>query len=48
MWHKAIYNVATMDVLISLADYARNGDMCIPEIHDGLDGEVMKLLYIAY
>ncbi|XP_050450854.1 probable DNA mismatch repair protein Msh6 [Cataglyphis hispanica] len=40
MWHKAIYKVATMDVFISLADYARNGDMCIPEIHDGLDGEI--------
>ncbi|EFN63608.1 Probable DNA mismatch repair protein Msh6 [Camponotus floridanus] len=40
MWHRAIYKVATMDVLISLADYARNGDMCIPEIHDGLDGEI--------
>lgn len=45
MWHKAIYKMATMDVLISLADYAQNGDMCIPEIHDGLDGEVMKSLY---
>ncbi|XP_071562945.1 probable DNA mismatch repair protein Msh6 [Temnothorax nylanderi] len=40
MWHAAIHKLATMDVLISLADYARNGDMCIPEIHDGSDGEV--------
>lgn len=40
MWHKAIYKVAIMDVLLSLAEYARNDDMCIPEIHDGLDGEV--------
>jgi len=48
MWHRAIYKVAIMDVLISLADYARNGDMCIPEIHDGLDSEVMKSFDIAY
>lgn len=40
MWHKAIYKVAIMDVLLSLAEYARNDDMCIPEIHDGLDGEI--------
>ncbi|KYQ47660.1 putative DNA mismatch repair protein Msh6 [Trachymyrmex zeteki] len=40
MWHAAVYKLATMDVLISLADYARNGDMCIPEIHDGSDGEI--------
>lgn len=40
MWHTAVYKLATMDVLISLADYARNGDMCIPEIHDGSDGEI--------
>ncbi|XP_011874515.1 PREDICTED: probable DNA mismatch repair protein Msh6 [Vollenhovia emeryi] len=40
MWHTAVYKLATMDVLISLADYARNGDMCIPEIHDGSDGEM--------
>lgn len=39
-WHMAVYKLATMDVLISLADYARNGDMCVPEIHDGSDGEV--------
>lgn len=48
MWHRAIYKVATMDVLISLADYARNGDMCIPEIHDGSDSEVIESLEIAY
>lgn len=44
MWHTAVYKLATMDVLISLADYARNGDMCIPEIHDGSDGEVIVSL----
>jgi len=40
MWHTAVYKLATMDVLISLADYARSGDMCVPEIHDGSDGKV--------
>lgn len=47
MWRTAIHKVATMDVLISLAEYARNDDMCIPEIHDGLDGEVMVSLDIT-
>lgn len=40
MWHTAVYKLATMDVLISLADYAQTGDMCLPEILDGSDGEV--------
>ncbi|XP_018403551.1 PREDICTED: probable DNA mismatch repair protein Msh6 [Cyphomyrmex costatus] len=40
MWHTAVYKLATMDVLISLADYAWNGDMCVPEIHDGIDSEI--------
>lgn len=44
MWHAAVYKLAIMDVLISLADYARNGDMCIPEIQDGSDGKVTILL----
>lgn len=39
MWHTAVYKLAVMDVLISFADYAGN-DTCIPEIHDGSDGEV--------
>ncbi|XP_014470347.1 PREDICTED: probable DNA mismatch repair protein Msh6 [Dinoponera quadriceps] len=39
-WHMAVHKLATMDVLISLADYARNGDMCVPEIHEGSDGEI--------
>lgn len=45
MWHMAVYKLATMDVLISLADYAQNGDMCVPEIHDGSDGEVTVSLH---
>lgn len=42
MWHMAVYKLATMDVLISLADYAQNGDTCIPEIQEGSDGEVSR------
>ncbi|KAF7385811.1 hypothetical protein HZH66_011653 [Vespula vulgaris] len=34
MWHVAVYKIAILDVLISLAEYAHSGDMCIPEIHD--------------
>ncbi|KAL0119437.1 hypothetical protein PUN28_007732 [Cardiocondyla obscurior] len=40
MWHNAVHKLATMDVLISLADYARNGDMCIPEICDRSDDKI--------
>ncbi|XP_036147263.1 probable DNA mismatch repair protein Msh6 isoform X2 [Monomorium pharaonis] len=39
-WHTVVYKLATIDVLISLADYVRNDDMCIPEIHDGSDGKI--------
>lgn len=47
MWHMAVYKLAIMDVLISLADYARSNDTCIPEIHDGTDGKVIvSLQYI--
>ncbi|KAF7387459.1 hypothetical protein HZH68_013136 [Vespula germanica] len=34
MWHVAVYKIAILDVLISLAEYAHSGDMCISEIHD--------------
>ncbi|XP_057339298.1 probable DNA mismatch repair protein Msh6 [Microplitis mediator] len=34
MWATAVYKVAVLDVLISLAQYARSGDMCVPEIND--------------
>ncbi|KAK2589266.1 hypothetical protein KPH14_007823 [Odynerus spinipes] len=34
MWHMAVHKIAILDVLISLAEYAHSGDMCIPEIHD--------------
>ncbi|KAH0951034.1 hypothetical protein HN011_010133 [Eciton burchellii] len=40
IWHLAVYKLAVMDVLLSLADYARNDDTCIPEIHDGSDNEI--------
>ncbi|XP_015590285.1 probable DNA mismatch repair protein Msh6 [Cephus cinctus] len=34
MWNTAVYKLAILDVLISLAEYSHSGDMCIPEIHD--------------
>jgi len=43
IWHLAVYKLAIMDVLLSLADYARNDDTCIPEIYDGSDDEVKGL-----
>ena len=35
MWSVATYRIACLDVLISLAEYARCGDMCVPEIVTG-------------
>ncbi|XP_044580012.1 probable DNA mismatch repair protein Msh6 isoform X2 [Cotesia glomerata] len=34
MWATAVYKVAVLDVLISLAEYSRIGDKCAPEIND--------------
>ncbi|XP_057339297.1 probable DNA mismatch repair protein Msh6 [Microplitis mediator] len=34
MWATAVHKVAVLDVLISLAQYARSGDKCVPEIND--------------
>ncbi|KAH0568272.1 probable DNA mismatch repair protein Msh6 isoform X1 [Cotesia glomerata] len=34
MWATAVYKVAVLDVLISLAEYSRSGCMCVPEIVD--------------
>lgn len=38
LWSMAAYRIAVLDVLISLTEYARCGDMCVPEIID--DGKV--------
>ncbi|XP_076766173.1 DNA mismatch repair protein Msh6 [Xylocopa sonorina] len=40
MWSTAVYKLSVLDVLISLAEYALSGDMCVPEINDGSDGKV--------
>lgn len=40
MWSTAIYKVSVLDVLLSLAEYAFSGDMCVPEVNDGTDGKV--------
>ncbi|XP_057337958.1 probable DNA mismatch repair protein Msh6 [Microplitis mediator] len=34
MWVRAVHKVAILDVLISLAEYSRRGDKCVPEIND--------------
>ncbi|XP_043250330.1 probable DNA mismatch repair protein Msh6 [Colletes gigas] len=40
MWNSAIYKLSTLDVLISLTEYALSGEMCIPEVNDGTDGNI--------
>ncbi|XP_031845386.1 DNA mismatch repair protein Msh6 isoform X2 [Nomia melanderi] len=40
MWNMAVYKLSILDVLISLAEYALSGDMCIPEIDDGSNGNI--------
>lgn len=41
MWNMAVYKLSVLDVLISLAEYALSGDMCIPEVNDGTDERVI-------
>lgn len=50
MWNMAVYKLSVLDVLISLAEYALSGDMCIPEVNDGTDERVIcnSLLYYYY
>ncbi|XP_058798739.1 probable DNA mismatch repair protein Msh6 [Phymastichus coffea] len=38
-WSNAVYNIAIIDCLISLAKYARTCDTCIPHIYDDTDNE---------
>ncbi|CAK9830154.1 Probable DNA mismatch repair protein Msh6 [Anthophora retusa] len=40
MWNMAVYKLSVIDVLISLAEYALSGDMCVPEINDDTDGKI--------
>ncbi|XP_003699487.2 DNA mismatch repair protein Msh6 [Megachile rotundata] len=40
MWSAAVYKLSILDVLISLAEYALSGDMCVPEIVSDTDGEI--------
>lgn len=40
MWNLAVYKLSILDVLISLAEYALSGEMCIPELNDGTDGHI--------
>ena len=39
-WKKAVHSAAVLDVLLSLADYVRGENTCVPEIHDKKDGKV--------
>ncbi|XP_063984742.1 probable DNA mismatch repair protein Msh6 isoform X2 [Diachasmimorpha longicaudata] len=34
LWSSAIFKIATLDVLISFAEYARSAETCVPEIND--------------
>lgn len=47
MWNTAVYKLSILDVLISLAEYALSGDMCVPEISDGTDGKVISFNFIS-
>ncbi|KAL7302864.1 hypothetical protein TKK_0004096 [Trichogramma kaykai] len=38
-WSNAAYNIAVLDCLISLTEYARTCDVCIPTIHDDTENE---------
>lgn len=38
-WSNATYNIAVLDCLISLAEYARISNVCIPTIYDDTDNE---------
>ncbi|XP_023245982.1 LOW QUALITY PROTEIN: probable DNA mismatch repair protein Msh6 [Copidosoma floridanum] len=41
-WSNAAYNIAVLDCLISLSEYARTCDVCIPTVYDDTDGnEIM-------
>ncbi|XP_015439440.1 PREDICTED: DNA mismatch repair protein Msh6 [Dufourea novaeangliae] len=40
MWNTAVYKLSILDVLIALSEYALSGDMCVPEIDEGSDGNI--------
>ena len=46
-WSNAAYNIAVLDCLISLAEYARTCDTCIPIIYDDTDNEGVRLFVIV-
>lgn len=37
MWSTAVYKISVLDALMSLAEYAKSGDMCIPEFDSATD-----------
>ncbi|THK32980.1 probable DNA mismatch repair protein Msh6 [Diachasma alloeum] len=42
LWSSAVFKIATLDVLISFAEYARSGETCVPQIND--DDEVFTVI----
>lgn len=44
MWNLAVYKLATLDILISLAEYSASEDTCVPEIFD--DSEEKTIIEI--
>ncbi|KAK0081399.1 hypothetical protein PV325_012235 [Microctonus aethiopoides] len=43
MWTSAVYNIAVLDALISLTEYAKSGEMCVPELHDNSDEIIISI-----
>lgn len=44
MWNLAVYKLATLDILISLAEYSASEDTCVPEIFDDSEEKVRFFL----
>jgi DNA mismatch repair protein MSH6 len=44
-WSKATYNIAVLDCLMSLSEYARSCDTCVPTIFDDTENEKVRQLY---
>lgn len=38
-WSNATYNIAVLDSILSLAEYARTCETCVPTIYDDTDKE---------
>lgn len=45
MWSMAVYKIATLDVLMSLAEYSASEDTCISTILDDSDDKVSGIFF---